>query len=249
MKKTTSPKYCVLIPTYNNATTIVDVLTSVLEYSSYVIVVNDGSTDATSEKLIRFGNKIQIIEYEKNKGKGYALRRGMEHARLLGFDYVITMDSDGQHFAQDIPAFVQSIEANCGALIVGSRSFSHENMPAKNTFANKFSNFWFTVQTLQKVPDTQTGFRAYPIFRLGKNRSPLCRYEEELFLLVRAAWKGIPIVSIPVQVYYAPQGERVSHFRPFQDFARISLLNTFLCFAAIFYGYPAMLLNKIFHYK
>jgi uncharacterized protein (DUF2062 family) len=113
-----------------------------------------------------------------------------------------------------------------------------EGMPGKNTFANKFSNFWYWVETGQKLPDTQSGLRLYPIYRYKKSTFYTRKYEFELEILVRSSWKGIPIVSVPVRVYYPPENERVSHFRPFQDFFRISVLNTFLVLIRFLYIIP-----------
>ena len=111
-------------------------------------------------------------------------------------------------------------------------------MPGGNTFANRFSNFWFTIQTGIRLPDTQTGFRLYPLKRLSGTRFVTSRYEAELELLVFAAWAGVELVSVPVRVFYPSQEERVTHFRPVADFARISVLNTVLCFLAVVYGWP-----------
>ena len=99
----------VVIPTYNNAATVGNVITEVLGYDLPVIVVNDGSTDATTEILNRF-TQIQIISYPKNKGKGHALNQGLQAAESAGYRYAITLDSDGQHFAHDIPVFLKAIE-------------------------------------------------------------------------------------------------------------------------------------------
>jgi hypothetical protein len=118
-------------------------------------------------------------------------------------------------------------------------------MPKKNSFANKFSNFWFALQTGQKLPDTQTGYRLYPLEKMKHIRPFTSRYEAELEILVRCAWRGIKLVSIPIQVYYAPEEKRVSHFRPGIDFLRISLLNTLFTILAIIYGYPAKLLKYL----
>jgi hypothetical protein len=120
-------------------------------------------------------------------------------------------------------------------------------MPAKNSFANKFSNFWFTVQTAYRLRDTQNGFRLYPLSAM-KGLHPLSsRYEAELEMLVRAAWKGIRIIPVPTLVYYPLEGERISHFRPGMDFFRISVLNTLLTLLAIVYGYPSMFLIGATH--
>ena len=238
---------CVIIPTYNNDKTIKTVIDSCLEMTRSIIVVNDGSTDNTDEILRSYGhNEIDIVSYAINKGKGYALKRGFEYARSKSYRYAITIDADGQHFASDIPLFIGEVEKNPNALIVGSRFLNAENMPRQNTFANKFSNFWFTVQTLQSVPDTQTGFRLYPLEKMGRMWWMTSRYEAELEMLVYAAWHGVKIISTPINVYYPDPDKRISHFRPFMDFFRISVLNTILCFLAICYGGPRMLINNLF---
>ena len=122
-------------------------------------------------------------------------------------------------------------------------------MPAGNTFANKFSNFWFKVQTCKSLPDTQTGYRLYPLKQMGTMWWVTSRYEAELEMLVFAAWHGIKLVPVSINVYYPPVGERVSHFRPGMDFFRISVLNTVLCVLAVLYGGPRMLISRIFFKK
>ena len=156
-------KVCTVMPTYNNGGTLRDMVERVLAYCTDVIVVNDGCTDDSVKILASFGNAITVVDYGKNRGKGYALKQGFKKAKTLGFDYVLTIDSDGQHFPEDIPLFVEALEQHLDALIVGSRNLNQENMPDGNTFANKFSNFWFKIQTGIDLPDTQTGYRLYPL--------------------------------------------------------------------------------------
>lgn len=220
---------CVIIPTYNNAKTLPKVISEVAQFTENIIVVNDGSTDETSKILTDecFSN-IQKIEYQQNKGKGHALKRGFEKSLSLGYEYAITIDSDGQHFASDIPEFLEKHATNLNSLIVGVRSFGDENMPNKNRFANNFSNFWFRFQTRNSLSDTQCGFRLYPLKRIGKHWPITSRYESELEYLVFSAWRGIPIIPLKINVYYPPSEERVSHFRPFHDFVRITILNSIL---------------------
>lgn len=238
-----SQKVCIVIPTYNNSKTIAAVAEAALAYGRDVIVVSDGADEATLAAIATLGDRVTLLQYSPNRGKGYALKTAFRYARKAGYDYAVTMDSDGQHFADDLPAFFAAIESGRGELFTGSRSLEAENMPSRNTFANRFSNFWFALQTLRRIPDTQTGFRAYPLRRCPL---PLTRrYEAELEMLVRAAWRGIRIVPLPIRVYYAPEGERVTHFRKGRDFARISVLNTFLTFAAFLYGWPSVLIHKM----
>lgn len=227
----------VLIPTYNNAGTLGHVLSDALAYTSHVIVVNDGATDETTAVLEQFPS-LQLVSYSPNRGKGIALRRGFAYALEQGYDYVITMDADGQHFATDLPAMLQQIEEKPGALVIGARNLQQENMPGKNTSANKISNFWFHVTTGLKGPDTQSGYRLYPLRRMGKMRFFSSKYEFEIEVLVRSAWKGVKIDWTPIRVYYPPPGERVSHFRPVRDFSRISVLNTVLVLVTFLYIKP-----------
>jgi glycosyltransferase involved in cell wall biosynthesis len=229
---------CAVIPTYNNGGTVAGVVQGVLRQGLPVLVVDDGSTDGTSEALK--GLDVNVLRHEKNLGKGRALKTGLEEARRLGYRFALTIDADGQHDPEDIPALVAA--AGEKTLVVGSRNIAADGMPAGSTFANRFSNFWFTVQTFRKLPDTQTGFRIYPLEDLPSLKLLTARYEAELTLLVFSAWKGLKLVPVPVRVYY-PEN-RVSHFRPFADFFRISVLNTVLCLVALVYGYPRMLLGR-----
>lgn len=228
-------KVCVIIPTYNNHKTLQRVLDSVLQYTPNVIVVNDGSTDTTTQILEQYPNLVQI-HHSKNSGKGTAIRNGFKKALELNYDYAITIDSDGQHFASDIPRFVESLEKDSEALLIGSRNMTQENVPKKSSFGNKFSNFWFWFETGNRLEDTQSGFRLYPLRRIPSHFFTN-KFEFEIEVIVRSAWKGIPVRNIPVQVLYDPE-ERVSHFRPFKDFTRISILNTVLVTIALVYIKP-----------
>ncbi len=232
------------MPTYNNDGTLRDVVEHVLKFCNDVIVVNDGCTDTSDEILASFGDRITVVDYGRNRGKGYALKKGIEKAIELGFDFVITLDSDGQHYPEDIPLFINALEQHPYALIIGSRNLNEENMPGKNTFANKFSNFWFKIQTGVNLPDTQTGYRLYPLKNLPNLNLLTSRYEAELELLVGAAWRGVDLIPIKINVFYPKAEERVTHFRPFWDFLRISVLNTFLCILAVFYGLPSRLIRR-----
>jgi 1-acyl-sn-glycerol-3-phosphate acyltransferase len=237
-------KICIVIPTYNNVGTISDVIHRTLLQCGDIIVVNDGSTDGTGE-LLRKTTGIILLENTKNKGKGSALKRGLLKAKEMGYVYAITLDADGQHYPEDIPLLLEKNIQHPEAIIIGKRKLDGVIRSGGSKFANAFGNFWFCVQTLQWQPDTQSGYRLYPLHKLHFLSLLTSRYEAELELLVPASWNGVKIVSVPVDVYYPPQDKRVSHFRPVADFARIFLLNTFLCALAFVWGYPFFILRAL----
>ena len=239
-------RVCVVVPTYNNAVTIVDVLRRIAAITQHIIVVIDGCTDDTRERLKDFTDApLVIVDHAENKGKGAALLSGFKCAILKGYEYAITIDSDGQHFPEDIPVFLRAMEEHPEAFIIGSRNLKQKNMSGGSSFANHFSNFWFAVQTGVRLPDTQTGYRLYPLRNLSGVHLITSRYEAELELLVFAAWAGADLIPVPVRVYYPPKNKRVSHFRPLTDFLRITVLNLAFCLVAIFYGWPRTIWLKV----
>ena len=235
---------CVIIPTYNNETTLESVISGVLTFTPDIIVVNDGSTGTTRQICAKFSD-ITVIHLDRNRGKGYAIRQGFKEALRQGFRYAITIDSDGQHLPADLPAFIAKITEAPDSLIIGARNMDQDGIPGGSSFGNKFSNFWTWVETGYTLPDTQSGYRLYPVKKLEKVRFFTNRFEFEIEVLIRSAWKGIPLRSVPVSVVYHPEKERVSHFRPFTDFARISLLNSVLTILAILFFRPWMIIRKI----
>lgn len=235
----------VLIPTYNNEKTLLQVIKDVRAYTTHIIVVNDGSSDNTAELLSTIP-EIHCVQYSVNRGKGFALRNGFREAVALGYDYVISIDSDGQHFAKDLAVFLHKIREVPGDIIIGARNMNQDSVPGKSSFGNKFSNFWFWLETGVQMPDTQSGYRLYPVQRLSGLHFFTRKYEFEIEVLVRASWAGIGVHSVPVSVYYAPEPERISHFRPFKDFFRISVLNTFLVLITFLYIKPRDFFRALF---
>lgn len=235
-------KICVLVPTYNNHKTLRRVLDGVLDYTENIIVINDGSTDSTLEILESY-SKILTINLPENKGKGNALKTGFRKAKESGFDFAITIDSDGQHYPNDIPVFVDALLAEKqDVLLIGNRNMSQDGIPKKSSFGNRFSNFWFWFETGIKLEDTQSGYRLYPLHKIPKKYyTP--KFEFEIEIIVRTAWRHIPVKNVPVKVLYDP-AERVSHFRPFKDFTRISILNTILVVITLVYIIPRNFINN-----
>lgn len=243
-QNTRESRVCVIIPTYNNAATVVDVINRCKSFSLPIIVIDDGSTDTTPD-LLKGQDGIIVVTHLTNQGKGRALLSGFQKAREEGFTHVISIDSDGQHYPEDLPIFIDAMAHHPESIIVGSRDLNQKNMNGGSKFANKFSNFWFAVQTGICLPDTQTGYRLYPLGKLYGLRFITSRYESELELMVYAAWHNVKIIPKGINVFYPSVEERVSHFRPGYDFLRISILNTVLCILAIIYGYPCKLYNRI----
>lgn len=235
-------KICVLIPTYNNEKTLKRVIDGVLEYTENIIVVNDGSTDSTKEILSQYP-QINVISLPKNRGKGNGLKIGFRKAKKSGYNYAITIDSDGQHYPDDIPVFVEALlNENKDVLLIGNRNMSQDGIPKKSSFGNRFSNFWFWFETGIKLEDTQSGYRLYPLHRIPKKYfTP--KFEFEIEIIVRTAWRHVHVKNVPIKVLYDP-AERVSHFRPFKDFTRISILNTILVTITLLYIIPRNFVNN-----
>jgi len=233
---------CVLIPTYNNEKTLRRVIDGVLDYTNNIIIVNDGSTDSTLE-ILKTYPQISVINLPENKGKGNGLKIGFRKAKEMGFDHAITIDSDGQHYPDDISVFVEALlEENQDILLIGNRNMSQDGIPKKSSFGNRFSNFWFWFETGIKLEDTQSGYRLYPLHKIPKKYfTP--KFEFEIEIIVRTAWKHIPVKNVPIKVLYDP-AERVSHFRPFKDFTRISILNTILVTITLLYIIPRNFVNN-----
>lgn len=235
-------KICILIPTYNNEKTLKRVIDGVLDYTGNIIVVNDGSTDSTLQILSQY-SQITVISLPENKGKGNGLKIGFRKAKELGYHYAITIDSDGQHYPDDIPVFVEALlQEKEDVLLIGNRNMSQDGIPKKSSFGNRFSNFWFWFETGIKLEDTQSGYRLYPLLKIPKKYfTP--KFEFEIEIIVRTAWRHVPVKNVPVKVLYDP-AERVSHFRPFKDFTRISILNTILVTITLLYIIPRNFVNN-----
>ena len=242
---------CVLIPTYNNQNTLNKVILEVLTYTSNIIVVNDGSTDATG-KILSDCKDVRVVSIPENKGKGNALKTGFKIAAESGYDYAISMDSDGQHFPDDLSVFLQALEDrkpnDPELLVIGARKMDDPSVPDKSSVGNRFSSFWFWVETGIKLSDTQCGYRLYPLQAVNSLHLYTSRFELEIEVIVKAAWKGVEVKNLPVKVLYDPN-ERVTHFRPFQDVARITLLNIWFVGVAFLYIAPVNFFRKFFGSK
>lgn len=228
--------YCVIIPTYNNGKTVRDVVRKVREVAETVIVVDDGCTDDTPDLLA--DQDIILLRHRRNRGKGVALRTGFRKAVELGYHHAVTIDSDGQHFPDEIPTLVKESRANPDAVVIGVRDMSVENVPGSSSFGRMFSNFWLKVATGIDAGDTQSGFRVYPLRHVTRVRCFSRRFTYECEVIIRTAWGGCDILSVPVKVYYPPREERVSHFHPFKDNVRFTILYLYANFSHLLIPLP-----------
>ncbi|MEZ4947953.1 MAG: DUF2062 domain-containing protein [Saprospiraceae bacterium] len=229
---------CIIVPTYNNDGTLEDLLAELKQVTRNVIVINDGSTDKTPVILKQFESDFLIHHQAKNQGKGVALKTGFDLAFKKGYKRAITIDSDGQHRVSDLPVFIENLKMNPDAMLVGSRNMEQENVPGTSSFGHKFSNFWYQIMTGNKLPDTQSGYRLYPLEPMQGKKIFTTKYELEMELVVRMNWWGVDVIPIPIDVYYPPDDERVTHFRKVPDFSRIFILNTVMVLIALLYIHP-----------
>lgn len=216
---TTQIRCSIVIPAYNHGKHVREVVEKARAVKFPVIVVDDGSTDSTAQVLQTIPH-VTVIRHEKNLGKGASLLSGFASA-LNTADWAVTLDADGQHNPEDIPLLTRAVPEGERPIMVGRRvGMDREDVPWTSRWGRGFSNFWVWVCCGEWLSDSQCGFRCYPLpetLNLGVKST---RFQFEVEVLVRAVWSGIPIVEAPVRAFYAPAEERVSHFRPWLDFWR-----------------------------
>jgi len=225
-------KLCVIIPCYNHSATVGAVARAALAHCP-VIVVDDGSTMSLPELP-----GCTLVRLKLNSGKAAALRAGFQRAIELGFTHAITMDADGQHFAEDLPKFLASAQSQPDAYQVGVRDLVAAGCPKHRQRSNRISSFWYRVETRVWLADTQCGFRGYPLALVQRLRIKSGRYAYELEFMVRAAWSGAKIIPVPVKCSYAAGQTGVSHFRTVRDFVHITNMNILLVLQSWFVPAP-----------
>jgi glycosyltransferase involved in cell wall biosynthesis len=225
-------KILIVIPTYNNRLTLRDVAARSIASGYDVLVVDDGSTDGAPETIRDLG--VHLVSFPVNRGKGEAIKAGAAWAGRNGFSHIITLDADGQHNPEEIPLFAERIAKNPLAVVLGTRDFESIDAPPVSSFGRKFSNFWVRFTSGLVASDSQSGFRAYPVFVLDSVKCFGSRYNFEVEILVRCCNSGVPVESVPIKVVYSEETKRGSHFRPFVDNTRISLTFTSLVIRNLF---------------
>ena len=219
-------RFAVIIPVYNHEQRIADVARNTLKLGFPVFVVDDGSTDATYDKIKNMAG-VTVIRHDRNRGKGAAIKTGF--AAIAGIaDWAITIDADGQHDPDNALTLIHAIpdaalNAEMRPIIIGMReNMSGDDVPWTSSFGRKFSNFWVRVSGGPAVKDSQSGFRIYPLPQCMLLNIWANRFQFEVEILAKAGWNNFPVIEAPVSVSYTPGTPRISHFRPFVDFVRNS---------------------------
>lgn len=206
----------ILVPVYDNASTIESVLRGCGASGLPVWVVNDGSTDgsdAIARRLVEEGVVREVIDCPRNLGKAGALRVGFDHLHALGVRTAISVDADGQHDPAVIPETVAIVEGHPDALIVGCRWPLHPDQPRKNLIGRCFSNLAIRAHCGVAVGDAPCGYRAWPLADSVTVRGVSGRYAWEQEMITRLAWRGVPVLPIDIPAIYHPRETRISHYR------------------------------------
>lgn len=212
----------VLVPALNCQSTIADVVTQARLAVANVFVVDDGSVDDTADRAQRAG--AVLLRHRRTLGKGAALLTGMKELKAKGFERVVTMDGDGQHLGDQIPSLLSISDREPTAIVIGARIMEGQPTTGARLFGNRFANRWVEIACGRELPDTQSGFRVYPIRPVLNLAVRARRFAFETEVLIRAVRAGLDVVSVPTRVYYPPVEERISHFRPVADTIRIILV-------------------------
>jgi len=226
-----SPYIAVVVPVYDQPHRLREVVERCLAVRARVLVVDDGSAEPVARLLEDL--PVTVLRHEVNRGKGEALQTAARFLRAQGATHMVSLDADGQHYPEDLPRFWDAVAKDPEALILGVRDFDQADVPGCSRFGRAFGNFWVWVQTGRRVPDIQSGFRAYPLRLFERLHCLTRRYGFEVEMVVRTLWAGARVVPVNVRVFYPPAGQRCSHFHKVRDNVRVSLLNTHLTLRAL----------------
>ena len=209
----------VLIPSYNAAKTVGNVVREAKQYVPDVVVINDGSRDDTAAVARAAG--AEVVDHPQNRGKGGALKTGFAYAIQHGYDVVITLDADGQHLPREIPKFLRAREEMKGDLIIGSRSHLFDQMLPRRRLANRFSAWTIAKASKTGITDSQSGFRLYSANMLRNIRLRTEGFDLESEVIVRAGVGGFKVITIPIDLGFV-DGISTSHYKPLKDTLRIA---------------------------
>ena len=246
-----SRTHLVLIPSYNPGNKVYETVRAAREQWDPVQVVVDGSTDGTADGLQEMARNdpgLQVLVRPGNGGKGAAVLEGMLEARARGFTHVLVMDSDGQHPADLIPAFMAASVAAPESMVLGEPVFD-ASAPLLRVRGRRISNWWANLETLWAgIHDSLFGFRVYPIAPLVREmqaRRWMRRFDFDVEAAVRLSWRGVPAINLPAPVrYFRPEEGGVSHFNYWRDNALLSGMHARL-FCGFMLRLPVLLTRKL----
>jgi glycosyltransferase involved in cell wall biosynthesis len=224
-------KILMVVPLFNHGNTIRSVVEKALAAGWPVLVVDDGSSDGGAGQVANLD--CEVVTLARNNGKGAAILAGATYAREQGFEAIVTVDADGQLEPAEAGKLADAAAKQWPAIIVGARQMDKDNAPGASLFGRAFSNFWIRLECGRELPDTQSGYRLYPVTELLSLETSCRRYDFEVEVLTRSAWAGLPILAVPVSVHYPSASERESHFHQLKDNFRLTCLHTRLVCRAL----------------
>ena len=214
-----SEKALIIVPAYNAAQTVGDVVRSCREFVNNIVVINDGSRDETAGAAMIAG--AEVVTHPMNRGKGAALKTGFAWAMERRYDIVITLDADGQHLPREIPKFLRAREEAHADLIIGGRSHLFGEMLPRRRMANRFSAWSISRASGKRITDSQSGFRLYSANLLRNIRLHTDGFDMESEIIVHAGRGGFKVLTIPIDLGFV-DGISTSHYKPLKDTLRIA---------------------------
>lgn len=228
-----------VLPTYNNAATLLDILQRVLKQGLPMILVNDGATDETREILTAFTHEtpeasLSVIRHLRNLGKAAALQTGFQAAIDMGYTHAVTMDTDGQLDPEEIPDLLAISRQRPDSFVLGVRDANRPDYPAKSRLGRFISNFLIRLESGAHVSDSQCGFRVYPLSMVRDLPARSRRFGFETEIITRAVWAGYTVKEAPVSCRYFGGKKHISHFNPMTDSIRSMWMHVRLLVLAFF---------------
>jgi glycosyltransferase involved in cell wall biosynthesis len=241
----------VLIPSYNSGGRLLPTVRAALDHWAPVWVVVDGSTDGSALRLTNMAAanaQLRIWVLPRNRGKGAAVLFALQEAATQGYTHVLTMDSDGQHPAERIAAFMHASLAAPVAMVLGTPVFD-ASAPQLRVRGRKISNWWANLETLWAgISDSLYGFRVYPVAPLiaVMRRQPwMRRFDFDVEAVVRLSWRGVPAINLPAPVrYFSAADGGVSHFKYWRDNALLTWMHFRLFFGFVLRS-PLLLARRL----
>ena len=225
-------RFCCVIPIYDHGATIRALVAALAAHGLPIYIVDDGSGEATQAELVRVREafpQVRLFRLAQNRGKGAAVVHGMRQARADGMTHALQIDADGQHDPGDVPRFIARATERPDAVICGQALFDH-SIPKARFYGRYLTHFMVWIETLSfEIRDSMCGFRLYPLASAGalidQGVIP-ARMDFDTGMLVRLAWRGVPIENLPTRVVYPTGG--ISHFRMVRDNLRLTLMHALL---------------------